>query len=109
MAYKNMKLEDIAKQTINEVAAELQKTAAAKATAQAAQTAGATITAHTATKPTQTSEVVFLQNVKERLCVLFEGLNKNDSNDKRLEITIKFLEFLLASIDTRLNQCQSPK
>lgn len=47
------------------------------------------------------SERIFLQNLKERLCVLFEGLN-TDNNELRLNLTIKFLEFLLANVENRL-------
>ena len=50
------------------------------------------------------SERLFLLNLKERLTVLFEGLNSDARNvELRLDITIKFLEFLLASIEDRLS------
>lgn len=49
------------------------------------------------------SEELFLKDVKERLLVLFEGLNVNDDKtEQRLKITLEFLEFLLASIEDRL-------
>ena len=46
----------------------------------------------------------FLESTKERLLVLFEGLQatKSDKIASRLELTLNFLEFLLASIDDRL-------
>ena len=52
------------------------------------------------------SEDIFLKNLKERILVLFEGLNdtKREDLDSRLELTINFLEFLLANIEDRLNK-----
>ena len=52
------------------------------------------------------NEDIFLKNLKERILVLFEGLNdtKKEDLDARLELTINFLEFLLANIDDRLNK-----
>ena len=47
----------------------------------------------------------YLESIKERLLVLFEGLQttKSEKLASRLEITLNFLEFLLASIDDRLD------
>ena len=50
------------------------------------------------------SEIIFLQNLKERISVLFDGLSSTESTnlDLRLDLTIKFLEFLLANVENRL-------
>lgn len=50
------------------------------------------------------SEAEFLNALKERILVLFEGLNAFDKGDieARVELNLKFMEFLLASIDDRL-------
>lgn len=49
------------------------------------------------------NEQEFLINLKERIEVLFAGLNANDENTAvRLDLTIRFLEFLLAKIQNRL-------
>lgn len=50
------------------------------------------------------SEAEFLSAIKERILVLFEGLNAFDQGDieARVELNLKFMEFLLASIDDRL-------
>lgn len=55
--------------------------------------------------PDFSSQELFLQNLKERILVLFEGLNDKQNGDikLRLDITIKFLEFLLATIENRLD------
>lgn len=51
------------------------------------------------------SEMLYLQGLKERIGVLFEGLSNADSSNSefRMDMTIKFLEFMLASIDNRLS------
>lgn len=48
-------------------------------------------------------ELKFLNSIKERILVLFEGLNNFEKGDieARVELNIKFLEFLLATIDKR--------
>ena len=50
------------------------------------------------------SEAEFLSAMKERILVLFEGLNAFDRGDlnARVELNLKFMEFLLASIENRL-------
>ena len=52
----------------------------------------------------------FLVNLKERILVLFEGLQTIDSSgnkellmiEKKMDLTVNFLEYLLASIDEKL-------
>lgn len=48
----------------------------------------------------------FLKNIKERILVLFEGLKatKKENLEDRLDLTINFLEFLLANIEDRLKK-----
>lgn len=49
------------------------------------------------------NEQEFLIKLKERIEVLFAGLSANDENTAvRLDLTIRFLEFLLAKIQNRL-------
>lgn len=49
------------------------------------------------------NEQEFLIKLKERIEVLFAGLSANDENTTvRLDLTIRFLEFLLAKIQNRL-------
>ena len=49
---------------------------------------------------------LFLKNVRERILVLFEGLNatKKEDLEKRLDLSISFLEFLLANIEDKLKK-----
>ena len=120
-----MKLEDIAKITIDEVAAELEKIQKledmqkAKAEEQVRKEPFSisedepkeqTVLSKQSIQNTQgfdseiSSEIIFLQNLKERISVLFDGLNSTGSTnlDLRLDLTIKFLEFLLANVENRL-------
>lgn len=48
-------------------------------------------------------EKKFLSSLKERILVLFEGLHSpNEKNlETRLDITLNFLEYLLAAIEER--------
>ena len=59
-----------------------------------------------ATSHLHTKEEQFLKNLRERILVLFEGFKSpNTQNiETKLDLTINFLEYLLASIDERLNE-----
>lgn len=51
------------------------------------------------------SQEEFLLKIKERILVLFDGLNSFDRGDieARVELSLKFMEFLLANIDKRIS------
>jgi hypothetical protein len=53
----------------------------------------------------RSDELQFLQNVRERLLVLFEGFQapNNAAVEAKVDLTLNFLEYLLAAIDTRIN------
>ena len=55
-----------------------------------------------------TGEEIFLKNLKERVLVLFEGLNATSEENlkDRLSLTLKFLEFVLANVENRLENLQ---
>lgn len=55
-----------------------------------------------------TGEEIFLKNLKERILVLFEGLNATSKENlkDRLSLTLKFLEFVLANVENRLENLQ---
>ena len=50
-------------------------------------------------------ETKFLESVRERLLVLFEGFQSpnNKEIESKVDLTLNFLEYLLATIDTRIN------
>lgn len=51
-------------------------------------------------------EVAFLEHSKERLLVLFEGLQAQETKniEAKLDITLNFLEYYLAIIEERLEE-----
>ncbi len=52
------------------------------------------------------NEALFLNNMRERIHVLFEGFQSpNNSNiEAKVDLTLNFLEYLLGTIETRLNE-----
>lgn len=60
----------------------------------------------TSLKEVLSTDELFLKNIRERILVLFEGLNNTQKQDleSRLNLTIHFLEFLLANIEDRLKK-----
>ncbi len=50
-------------------------------------------------------EAQYLESVKERLLVLFEGFQSpnNVQIEAKIDLTLNFLEYLLSTIDTRLD------
>ncbi|WP_345991110.1 hypothetical protein [Sulfurimonas sp. HSL-1716] len=59
-------------------------------------------------KPKQfgtSDEKLYLQSIQERLLVLFEGFQSpNNSNiEAKVDLTLNFLEYLLASIENRIS------
>lgn len=63
-------------------------------------------TAKEVTKVRSDDEVAFLKHTKERLEILFEGLKSTEIKDPeaKLEITLKYLQLLLAQVDDRLHE-----
>ncbi len=53
-----------------------------------------------------TKEEQFLKNLRERILVLFEGFKtpNTQSLEAKLDLTLNFLEYLLSTIDERLNE-----
>jgi len=67
------------------------------------------ITSNTvATQETVESELVYLNSIKERLLVLFEGFQSpNNSNiEAKVDMTLNFLEYMLATIDERVHKLE---
>lgn len=59
-------------------------------------------------QPTQAhhNEKVFLENMRERIHVLFEGFQSpNNANiEAKVDLTLNFLEYLLSMIEARLKE-----
>lgn len=113
-----MNLQDLAKKTLDEMDSENSSSAHAQRYEQKNTTKNAEVIDFMPSYKTpselqvgtsyvlSSSEARFLSNVKERVLVLFEGLKSAKSEDleTRLDLTINFLEFLLASIEDKLKK-----
>ncbi len=55
------------------------------------------------------SETQFYENLRERILVLFEGFQSPNNKDieAKIDMTLNFLEYLLATIDERLDSLKS--
>ncbi|NOQ29945.1 MAG: hypothetical protein GQ570_02355 [Helicobacteraceae bacterium] len=51
-------------------------------------------------------ETLFLESMRERLLVLFDGFQSpnNTKIEAKVDLTLNFLEYLLATVDTRLEK-----
>jgi len=54
------------------------------------------------------SELMYLSSIRERLLVLFEGFQapNNTNIEAKVDMTLNFLEYVLATIDTRLEKLE---
>ncbi len=60
---------------------------------------------------TKNDEQLWLESVRERLLVLFEGFQSpnNVQIEAKVDLTLNFLEYLLANIDTRVERIKGKK
>ncbi|MCD4668772.1 MAG: hypothetical protein K8R44_09380 [Sulfurimonas sp.] len=56
-------------------------------------------------------ELMYLKSIKERLLVLFEGFQapNNTNIEAKIDMTLNFLEYTLATIDTRVEMLEKGK
>jgi len=61
-------------------------------------------------KPSESndSELIYLNSIRERLLVLFEGFQSpNNTNiEAKVDMTLNFLEYVLATIDSRVEKLE---
>jgi hypothetical protein len=57
----------------------------------------------------QESELAYLNSIRERLLVLFEGFQapNNVNIEAKIDLTLNFLEYVLATIDSRLENLKN--
>jgi len=57
------------------------------------------------------SELVYLNSIRERLLVLFEGFQapNNTNIEAKIDMTLNFLEYVLATIDKRVETLEKGK
>ncbi len=60
------------------------------------------------TKGSAESELIYLNSIRERLLVLFEGFQApNNANiEAKIDMTLNFLEYTLATIDERVEKLE---
>ena len=54
------------------------------------------------------NELFFLESIRERMLVLFEGFQapNNTNIEAKVDMTLNFLEYVLVSIDSRVNDIE---
>ena len=59
----------------------------------------------------QQNEHIFLNSMRERLLVLFEGFQSpnNKNIEAKIDMTLNYLEYMLATIDSRLEEIKKGK
>ena len=57
------------------------------------------------------AEMLYLNSIRERLLVLFEGFQapNNTNLEAKVDMTLNFLEYVLATIDTRIETLEKGK
>ncbi|WP_457597440.1 CiaD-like domain-containing protein [Hydrogenimonas sp.] len=60
--------------------------------------------------PERSDELLFLERLRERLLVLFEGFQSpnNRELEAKIDLTLNFLEYLLATLDERIKTLKKP-
>ncbi|MDQ7043325.1 MAG: hypothetical protein Q9M34_07305 [Sulfurimonas sp.] len=60
------------------------------------------------TQNTTQSELMYLNSIRERLLVLFEGFQapNNTNIEAKIDMTLNFLEYTLATIDLRVKKLE---
>ncbi|MDQ7068274.1 MAG: hypothetical protein Q9M40_10075 [Sulfurimonas sp.] len=60
------------------------------------------------TPNTTQSELMYLNSIRERLLVLFEGFQapNNTNIEAKIDMTLNFLEYTLATIDLRVKKLE---
>ncbi len=107
-----MELKDVILSTLAEMEEELpEKEAASETSVHAASDEGGETAlsdpfTHGSPEEILQDEQRYLESVKERLLVLFEGFQSpnNSHIEAKVDLTLNFLEYLLATIDTRIEK-----
>ena len=100
-----MELKDVILSTLEELEHTKEELATPQETKQVDNEVKATLNSSDSLSPTH-NEALFLENMKERIHVLFEGFQSpNNANiEAKVDLTLNFLEYLLSSIETRLKE-----
>ncbi len=100
-----MELKDVILSTLEEIEHSKDETPSSQETIASSAQSSQYDTASNTLNPTH-NEVLFLENIRERIHVLFEGFQSpnNVNIEAKVDLTLNFLEYLLSAIETRLKE-----
>jgi len=111
-----MELKDVILSTLAEIEEDIEETQSSdqQETCKAAENAHecvekkaqSTLSTPTERPDSLSDEAYFLEHLRERILVLFEGFQSphNKSVEAKVDLTLNFLEYLLATLDERLKE-----
>ena len=102
-----MELKDVILATIAEIGEEpIEKVSKPTASVTEKTAQSQTLESTSASDTVDEEERLFLERLRERLLVLFEGFQSpnNQAVEAKVDLTINFLEYLLAMIEERLER-----
>ncbi len=99
-----MELRDLVLSTLEELDAHLEKREQSLSVAPEQKRVEPAEAKEEAGRTTGAEEILFLKQTKERLEVLFTGLQSSEIKEleQKLELTLKYLQLLLADVEQRL-------
>jgi len=106
-----MELKDVILSTLaemeNEAPVKTNKTEKHAVVKEAVVTPVSNVSAKNAIETTD-SELIYLNSIRERLLVLFEGFQapNNTNIEAKVDMTLNFLEYVLATIDSRVQMLE---
>ncbi len=104
-----MELKDVILSTLAEMDAVVQKGNNPAHQPKPVSTPKPDVDIHTQELDVHNDELRFLENIRERLLVLFEGFQSpnNKNIEAKVDLTLNFFEYLLSTIDTRMEKIKS--
>ena len=105
-----MELKDVILSTLAEMENEAPSKAPKKETLSIPKSSPAPIvtTRNEVVSGSNESELIYLNSIRERLLVLFEGFQapNNTNIEAKVDMTLNFLEYVLATIDSRVEMLE---
>lgn len=103
-----MELKDVILSTLEELEHSKEESTEAVSSSQAQIKETQTVQNRAIQSESTHNEALFLQNMRERIHVLFEGFQSpNNANiEAKVDLTLNFLEYLLSSIETRIKEIE---
>jgi len=101
-----MELKDVILSTLEELEHTKEEASTAVASLASVEKTPTTTSKASTSLNSMHNEALFLESMKERIHVLFEGFQSpNNANiEAKVDLTLNFLEYLLSTIETRLKE-----